>query len=488
MPRTATFPTSSPKPKSSPKKSFRVGRVKAYLRGRCWYLQYQDGGARFRPRVGPDVDAARRLAAQTNAQLETGDVAVLAFEPVAIGDLRQRWLDHHEHVLRSSVHTVARYRTASQHLVDFLRDVRPVRLASQFTPRDAEAFARHLRTVEVAPNGHANSAKRPLMDKGVKFILECCRALFAYAAKRRHLSAYAENPFVQIEVDRVPVEQVKPIVLFTPDQERRFLEACDDHQFPVFLTLMLTGLRPGELCHLLLPDDLDLAAGVLRVRNKPRLGWQVKTRAERDVPLVPALADVLRIAVGGRTTGPVFRQRRCAGADHVPPLDGRTPAELEAEANARLALEQATLRRGLTRAERGAVLRGAWRDVAVLKEDRVRSEFIRVALKVGLPLATAPKALRHMFATALQDANVDPLVRNALMGHASGLGQRPGAGLGMTAVYTHTRAETVRRQIVEAMGDHPAVETANQWLSRRTGPEVHGATGAAFSSSAPGGH
>ncbi|SFI23293.1 hypothetical protein [Planctomicrobium piriforme] len=41
------------------------------------------------------------------------------------------------------------------------------------------------------------------------------------------------------------------------------MEACDHRQFPVFLTLMLTGLRPGELTHLLLPDDLDLANRLL---------------------------------------------------------------------------------------------------------------------------------------------------------------------------------------------------------------------------------
>jgi hypothetical protein len=31
-------------------------------------------------------------------------------------------------------------------------------------------------------------------------------------------------------------------------------------------------------------DDLDLFSGWLRVRNKPKLGWQVKTRNERDIP------------------------------------------------------------------------------------------------------------------------------------------------------------------------------------------------------------
>lgn len=461
MPSATRSPSASSSKSSA--KTFRIGQVKAYLRGRVWYLQYQEHGVRRRPRVGTDRNAARRLAAQTNAQLETGDVAVLSFEPVPIPDLRQHWLDHHEHVLRSSVQTIARYRTATQHLLDFVRDVRPVRLASQFSARDAEAFARHLRTIEVAPNGHKNSATRPLMDKGVKFILECCRTLFGYAAKRRHLSAYAENPFTQIEVDRVPVEQAKPIVLFTPEQERQFLESCDDQQFPLFLTLMLTGLRPGELCHLLLPDDLDLDAAVLRVRNKPSLGWRVKTRAEREVPLVPTLVDVLRIAMGDRAVGPAFRQLRCGRKGYQPLLDGKSRQELETEAETRLAQRQAELRRGLTRRERLAVQQSVWRDAGAMKEDRVRSEFIRVAKRIGLPLATAPKALRHGFATALQDTNVDPLVRNALMGHTSGIGQRPGAGLGMTAVYTHTRPETVRRQLEAAMESRPALATARVW-------------------------
>src|SRR5262245_27121837 len=106
------------------------------------------------------------------------------------------------------------------------------------------------------------------MDKGLRFLLECCRALLHYAANRRHLPPYAENPFAALQIDRIPVEVARPVDPFTPDQERAFLEGCDDWQYPVFLTLSLTGLRPGELCRLLLPDDLDLDAGVLRVRNK----------------------------------------------------------------------------------------------------------------------------------------------------------------------------------------------------------------------------
>ena len=70
--------------------SFRVGKVQGYLRGQVWYLCYHEQGQRRRPRVGPDREAARQLAAQINAQLEVGAPAALSFEPLSIPQLRQR--------------------------------------------------------------------------------------------------------------------------------------------------------------------------------------------------------------------------------------------------------------------------------------------------------------------------------------------------------------------------------------------------------------
>jgi integrase len=287
--------------------------------------------------------------------------------------------------------------------------------------------------------------------------------MFNYAARRRHLPPYTENPFATIEIDRIPVETARPVELLTPEQERAFLSACDDWQFPVFLTLLLTGLRPGELCHLLLPDDLDLDAGLLRVRNKPRLGWQVKTRNQRDVPLVPALAAVFRAHLAGRSSGPVFRRRRWS--DAVSQFDVSSTGALERELVRRIATDDATSG-GSARGDRLRLARRLWRDIGAVDENRVRIEFMRAARTAGLTGQTAPKVLRHQFATALQEGRVDPLVRNLLMGHAATGSRAPGHGLGMTAVYTHTRPETVREQLLAALADRPALAVARDWLTR----------------------
>jgi integrase len=450
-------------------KSFRVGKVRAYLRSQVWYLCYHENGRRHRPRVGCQKNDARQLAAQINAQLEIGAPALLSFEPISMAALREQWLQHHENVLRSSLHTVARYRTATAHLLAFLEKQPAGRCASHFRVTHAEAFARHLRSIKVAPNGHPRTAKRPLMDKGVTYILETCRAMFNYAAKRRHLPPYAENPFSALEIDRIPVQDRRPVVLFDPDQQRRFLEACDDWQLPLFLTLMLTGLRPGELTHLLLPDDLDLDHGVLRVRNKPRLGWQVKTRNERDIPLIPILLAILRHHVNGRTSGPVFMRRRFCVPGPEDRMMGITGLELEFQKGIEAEQEGGS---GPLRQKRWIGLhRRLWRKIGAVREDRVRTEFMRLTAEISMPECTAPKMLRHLFATALQEGRVDPLIRNELMGHVASGERSAGHGLAMTAVYTHTRPETRRQQLEAALAHCPAVVVAQTWLLRKSSLE-----------------
>lgn len=445
------------------KGSFRTGKVQGYLRGKTWYLCYHENGKRRRPHVGPDKEAAKQLAAQVNAQLGIGAPAALSFEPITIPELRDRWLRHHEEVLRSSVRTINRYRTATEDLIRFL-DEHSVRHASHFHVAHAEEFVRHLRTIEVSPNGHANTAKRHLLDKGLCYILECCRTLFQFAAKRRHLSPYAENPFSALEIGRIPVETARPIDLFTAEQETQFFEACDDWQFPLFLTLAFTGLRPGELTHLFV-EDIDLELGELHVRNKPQLGWQVKTRNERVIPLTAILVDILRHHLGGRTSGLLFRRRQWSPDE----VDARHSTYETMSGALKMRVSEARNRseQPLPREDLLRIAQRVWRGTGMVKEDWVRIDFMRLTRQIGLSGFTAPKVFRHQFATMLQEGRVDPLIRNELMGHVASGDKSAGHGLAMTAVYTHTRPQIRREQLEHALQAHLALAVAKEWLDRR---------------------
>lgn len=194
----------------------------------------------------------------------------------------------------------------------------------------------------------------------------------------------------------------------------RVLDTCDDWQLPLFATLMMTGLRPGELTHLILPDDLDLEHGVLRVRDKPELGWQVKTRTEREIPLMPPLIELLRTMLAGRTSGVAFRRRRFSGPNSEEPRV-TSVAQMSEEIAIRVCHAEAELQQVLNRERRSTIVRAVWRDAGLIKTERIRIEFMRLSHAIGAPELTSPKMLRHLFATTLQEGRVDPLIRCELI-------------------------------------------------------------------------
>jgi integrase len=168
----------------------------------------------------------------------------------------------------------------------------------------------------------------------------------------------------------------------------------------------------------------------------------------------------------GQVTGPVFRQRRC-GEGFVPLLSGQSIAQLQRETVRRCEDIDAKSPQEITRHQSQALMRTVWRDIGATREDWVRIEFMRITKAIDLPHITAPKTFRHTFATILQDANVDPLIRNELMGHSPTSTFGIANGLGMTGVYTHTPPETKRKQLELALQERPAICCAADWLKGR---------------------
>jgi hypothetical protein len=136
----------------------RVGRVSVYKHRRRWWVYYREAGRPVRKAVADDAKVAEQVASQINLELTASTPTLLSFRPLTVAELQRSFIDYHEHVVRSSLATVSRYRTATQHLVNFCGgpDGRP-RSAHEI---DVEAFVRYLRTLRVAPNGHAHCAKQ----------------------------------------------------------------------------------------------------------------------------------------------------------------------------------------------------------------------------------------------------------------------------------------------------------------------------------------
>jgi integrase len=126
----------------------RIGRVSYYFHHGAWSVYYKDGDRQVRRRTGPDEQMAEQTAAQVNAQLATAAPTLFSFTPVTVPELCRRFLDHHEHILRSSLATIRRYRAALKHLEDFATRTDGNAPSHEI---QADQFVRFLRSIQVAP-------------------------------------------------------------------------------------------------------------------------------------------------------------------------------------------------------------------------------------------------------------------------------------------------------------------------------------------------
>ena len=187
------------------------------------------------------------------------------------------------------------------------------------------------------------------------------------------------------------------------------------------------GLRVGELTHLLV-EDVDFAGGSIAIRSKPELFWSVKTGRRRDVPLVPGIRDLLERLIGDRKAGFVFLNEEYAAGQAQPALVVRVARGVPGpapEGRRRPGRRQAGRRPSGTSVGRSKAF---CRTMGQIPEKRVRGEFMKLTGTIGCPEFTRAHDLRHLFSSRAQEAGMNPLMVQELLGHAT---------LDMTRRYTH---------------------------------------------------
>jgi integrase len=93
---------------------------------------------------------------------------------------------------------------------------------------------------------------------------------------------------------RPPTPEKKLPRVYSLDELDSLLATNEDEYFGVVLdVLRMTGLREAEAVHLTWAD-VDYKRRVVRVRSKPEMGFAIKDREQRDVPLPSHLARVLQ--------------------------------------------------------------------------------------------------------------------------------------------------------------------------------------------------
>jgi integrase len=106
------------------------------------------------------------------------------------------------------------------------------------------------------------------------------------------------NPVATVERFRVPKRALPKFM--TAEELRQFFAACDDDERRLFMSILLTGMRKGEVEYLTWAD-INFELGVIFIQAKPELGWQPKTD-ERVVPISPVLRQLLLEQFDHRTS------------------------------------------------------------------------------------------------------------------------------------------------------------------------------------------
>jgi len=114
----------------------------------------------------------------------------------------------------------------------------------------------------------------------------------------RHGAVVSFLRFLKLDVKtlapRNPRFEQKVPQAYSQQELRKFFDAIkDEHTRLTFELLLKTGLREREAVYLYW-DDIDFAKAVLHVRSKPSLGFTIKDKEQRDVPIPVDLLSRLR--------------------------------------------------------------------------------------------------------------------------------------------------------------------------------------------------
>ena len=415
----------------------RIGKVTVYKRGDVYYLYYRQGGVTQRRRVEGNLAVARATAHKVLTALDEGKPSPVAYLRTSPEKLVEGYLDAVASVQKLALRTQDRYRAALDRFLDFCQTAR-ISTVDTVDEATVEDFVKWLRGQKRARNGAAKGKRAFYQVGGVRFILSTCRTAFNWAARRRMLPPFAQNPFLLFGIDKLTdhTEKVAKVNVFTPEQERAFFQACDDWQRDLFTVLTRYGLRLGELTHLLI-EDVDLIADTFVIRSKPWLFWNVKTGRERRLPLLPGMREIFERAVGGRCAGFVFLNQEFATGRSRPALAFATPQAFRSHVE-RVAADVLTADPDAgEREQKRAVVRFC-RTLGQIPEKRVRCEFMSLTEKIGCPEYTRVHDLRHLFSTRAQAAGVNPILVQEMLGHTT---------LDMTRRYTHLGMDTKREAL-----------------------------------------
>jgi len=336
-----------------------------YKRGNVWYVDVRARGRRIRKRVGRSKKIAELALKDAEIKIARDEFG-FAKNDIAIDRFFNLFLEYSAAHNRRT--TTERYRVVVDHFQQFLQAQPKLSFLSQVTAEMIDRYKVFRKSSWVNGNGHSVDSDgdvTPNTRKGarahtINFEIDALRLMFNIAIKWDYLKENPTRGAIKLKVD-----DAKPPRYLTSDECKRLLKASPTDLYPVYFTLLHTGMRKGEVEYLQW-KDVDFNRDRIRIRRKEN--WIPKS-GERDVPMTDGLATLL-IKLKKKSG-------RVNDSDYVFCL----------------------IESGHSR-------------------NRLRTELIKIAQRAGIDDLTKVHTLRHTFASHLMMSGVDLPTVQKLMGHS----------------------------------------------------------------------
>jgi integrase len=257
-----------------------------------WYVFYYDlRGKKIRLRIGPNKriaalakgDVEARLAKQRGGLLDPDR----ELKRLSLDAFRER-LSGFLNTENKSPKTISRYGGVFGQFHEFVKTNEPyLRYLDQVDAPLIERFKDHRRRSRITRNGHPNAPTlEGVSARTLNNELTYLHSVFNLAKRRGFVH---KNPFE--EVTKVNGQKRKHYEPLSRQQIANLLNAADDVFRPILLTLLLTGIRTGELLNLEW-DDVDFDRDEIHIRAKE--DWQPKDKEPRGIPLHSQLKPALQ--------------------------------------------------------------------------------------------------------------------------------------------------------------------------------------------------
>ena len=262
---------------------------RVFKRGEMWCVDLSVD----KRRVRKAVSTSKKLALLVLKDMEVRTARKKFAFNVPEGDLAKLFKAYIEHVrINTRPSTSLRYQNVIDNFHIFLAARHPnINSVDQLTPATIEEFIDFRLTVDPRTlklsDKIAPEIRRNRMTAGevtINYEIKTLRSIFRFGIQR---SFCLTNPCDGVR--RTHNSNHKIPRFLTREECALFLENCEEQFYPVFLMLLYTGVRLGEILHLEW-RDIDLGRGTVRICAKN--DWLPKT-GEREIPLNRGLKKVL---------------------------------------------------------------------------------------------------------------------------------------------------------------------------------------------------